>query len=168
MRSVEFQGQGWCLMKYLCILLGIISLSAWTQNLNEERIWKLVPRKKAIYLAHGVFHQNQGARASVTGVRSSNVPDRGYERIVIDFAGTSIPRLYGHISEADKKISVDFFDTNVGGQITSLKNTKNVQSVDFLAIDSNQTTMEIKLKSKLNFDVFYLENPGRLVIDIRQ
>ena len=101
-------------------------------------------------------------------MRSSNVADRGYERIVIDFAGAGIPRLYGHISEGEKKISVDFFDTTVGGQIASLKNTKNVQSVDFLAIDANQTTMEIKLKSKLNFDVFYLESPGRLVIDIRQ
>jgi hypothetical protein len=27
--------------------------------------------------------------------------------------------------------------------------------------------MEIALKGKSSFDVFYLENPGRLVIDIR-
>lgn len=154
-------------MKYLWILIGIISFSAFAQNLNEERIWKLGSRKKAIYLGHGVFHQNVGTRSSVTGIRSSNVADRGYERLVIDFGGAGIPRLYGHINENDKKISIDFFDTSVTAQIPALKNTKNVKAVDFLAIDQNQTTMEIQLKSKLNFDVFYLENPGRLVIDIR-
>ena len=155
-------------MKYLLILVGLLSVSfALAQNLNEERIWKLASRKKAIYLGHGVFHQNQGPRNTITGIRSSNVVDRGYERLVVDFSGASIPRLYGHISEGEQKISVDFFDATVAGQITSLKNTKNVKSVDFLAIDQNQTTMEIHLKSKLNFDVFYLESPGRLVIDIR-
>lgn len=154
-------------MKYLWIFVGLLSWGAMAQNLNEERIWKLIPRKKAIYLGHGVFHQNQGARSNVTGIRSSNVADRGYERVVIDFAGASIPRLYGHISENDKKISVDFFDTTVSPQMASLKSTKNVKAVDFLAVDQNQVTMEIQLKSKLNFDVFYLENPGRLVIDIR-
>lgn len=154
-------------MKYLWILVGIISFSVFAQNLNEERIWKLASRKKAIYLGHGVFHQNVGARSTIAGIRSSNVADRGYERLVIDFGGASIPRLYGHINEGEKKISVDFFDTSVTAQVAALKNTKNVKSVDFLAIDQTQTTMEIQLKSKLNFDVFYLENPGRLVIDIR-
>ncbi len=154
-------------MKYLWVLLSLLSLSSFAQNLNEERIWKLAPRKKSIYLGHGVFHQNQGARSIVTGLRSSHVPDRGYERLVIDFSGGSIPRLYGHISENDKKISIDFFDTTVNSQITSLRNTKHVKAVDFLAIDQNQVTMEIQLKNKVNFDVFYLESPGRLVIDIR-
>jgi hypothetical protein len=154
-------------MKYLWILVGIFSFSALAQNLNDERIWKLSDRKKAIYLSHGIFHLNQGAKSSITGIRSSNVVDRGYERVVIDFAGATAPKVYGHINEASKKISVDFFDTNVAPQISSLKNTKNVKAVDFLAIDQNQVTMELQLKSKLTFDVFYLENPARLVIDIR-
>ncbi|MBY0516170.1 MAG: hypothetical protein K2P81_04640 [Bacteriovoracaceae bacterium] len=154
-------------MKYLWILVGIISFSALAQNLNDERIWKLASRKKAIYLSHGIFHLNQGTKSSITGIRSSNVADRGYERVVIDFAGANAPKIYGHINEGSKKISVDFFDTNVAPQISSLKNTKNVKAVDFLAIDQNQVTMELQLKSKLTFDVFYLENPARLVIDIR-
>lgn len=153
-------------MKYLWILVGLFSLSVFAQNLNEERIWKLVPRKKAIYLSHGVFHLNQGGNATINGIRSSYVNDRGYERVVIDFEN-AVPRLYGHISESEKKVSVDFFNSGVNPSLKSLQNSKYVQSVDFLAIDKGQVTMEVNLKSKMNFDVFYLENPGRLVIDIR-
>ena len=153
-------------MKYLWILVGLFSFSVFAQNLNEERIWKLVSRKKAIYLSHGVFHVNQGGSAAIETIRSSFVTDSGYERVVIDL-GTTVPRLYGHISEGEKKISVDFFNTTVSPQLKSLQNSKYVKTVDFLAIEKNQVTMEINLKSKLNFDVFYLENPGRLVIDIR-
>lgn len=153
-------------MKYLWILVGIISVQVWAQNLNEERIWKIVPRKKAVYLNHGIFHLNQGSRATVTGLRSSYVKDRGYERIVVDFTG-GVPKLYGHIDANTQKLSVDFFDTSVNPQISALRNTRNVEAVDFLAIDKDQVTMEMRLKGKLNFDVFYLENPGRLVIDIR-
>jgi len=154
-------------MKYMSILLGLLTLSAWGQNLNEERIWKLVPRKKSVYLAHGIFHLNQGSAAAITGLRSSFVPSLGYERVVIDFQGGGVPRVYGHIDGNAHKVSIDFFDTTVTPQIASLKNTRHVKSVDFLAIDARQVTMEMHLKDKRNLDVFYLENPGRLVIDIR-
>lgn len=154
-------------MKYLWILVGLFAFQAFAQNLNEERIWKLVPRKKAIYLSHGVFHLNDGSRTTITGLRSSFVKGRDYERIVIDFATNKIPKLYGHIDAKTQKLTVDFFDTMVSPQIPSVKNTHHVKSVDFLAIDQNQVTMEMSLKNKVNFDIFYLENPGRLVIDIR-
>ena len=154
-------------MKYLLLLVGLLSLQAFAQNLNEERIWKLVSRKKAIYLSHGVFHQNDGGRTTITGLRSSYVNGRGYERIVIDFATNNIPKLYGHIDSKTQKLSVDFFDTSVTPQITALRNTRHVKAVDFLAIDQGQVTMEMQLKDKVNFDIFFLENPGRLVIDIR-
>lgn len=154
-------------MKYPLLLVGLLATQVFAQNLNEERIWKLVPRKKSIYLSHGVFHQNQGPAAKVTGIRSSWVADRGYERVVIDFDGAAIPRLYGHISESEQKISIDFFNTGVLPTLKSLVNTKHVKTVDFLAIDKDHLTMELRLKQKLNYDVFFLESPGRLVIDIR-
>lgn len=154
-------------MKYLLVLISLITFQASAQNLNEERIWKLVARKKAIYLGHGVFHQNMGSRTTITGLRSSYVNGRGYERVVIDFATNEIPKLYGHIDAKTKKLSIDFFDSTVSPQITALRNTRHVKAVDFLAIDQNQVTMEMQLKDKVNFDIFYLENPGRLVIDIR-
>jgi hypothetical protein len=154
-------------MKLFSILILLLGYSAFAQNLTEERIWKLGSKKKSIYLSSGVFHQNAGASSTISSIRSSSAGQQGYERIVIDFTGESIPKLYGHISETDKKISVDFFQTSVNPQLKSLTNTKYVKSVDFLAIDKDQVTMEINLKSKYNYDVFYLDSPGRLVIDVR-
>jgi hypothetical protein len=148
-----------------CIL---IALPAIAQNLMEERIWKVSPRKKSIFLDSGVFHFNSSlASSSITGVRSSAVEGRGYERVVIDFSTASVPKLYGHISAKEKKISVDFFSTNVATTQPLLKNSKFVKSIDFINIDGKSITMELSLKAKASFDVFYLDNPGRLVIDVR-
>lgn len=104
--------------------------------------------------------------SNITSVRNSAVNGRGYERVVIDFNTSSVPKLYGHIT-ADKKISVDFFDTSIMTNQPQLKNSKFVKSIDFISVDGKTMTMEMTLKGKSSFDIFYLENPGRLVIDIR-
>ena len=48
-----------------------------------------------------------------------------------------------------------------------MKDSKFVKSIDFISVDDKNLTMELSLKGKASFDIFYLENPGRLVIDIR-
>lgn len=150
----------------LCFLL--LSGVVLAQNLMEERIWKLSSRKKSIFLDSGVFHLAQGSSGSqVTGVRSSAVPGRGYERVVIDFNTPSIPRIYGHISSQNQKLSIDLFDTSVATTQPQLKNSKFVKNIDFISVDGKTLTMDISMKSKASFDVFYLPDPGRLVIDIR-
>jgi hypothetical protein len=153
----------WTLL--FCLL---VTVSAFAQNLMEERIWKVSPRKKSIFLDSGVFHYNSNLQSSsITGVRGSAVDGRGYERVVIDFNTPSIPKLYGHISAQAKKVSVDFFSTAVSTSQPQLKNSKFVKSIDFINVDGKTVTMEIALKNKASFDVFYLDNPGRLVIDVR-
>ena len=148
-----------------CFLLSGVVLA---QNLMEERIWKLSSRKKSIFLDSGVFHLNTGIQGSqVTSVRSSVVAGRGYERVVVDFNTPSIPRVYGHISSQTQKLSIDLFDTSVATAQPQLKNSKYVKNIDFISIDGKTLTMDISLKSKASFDVFYLPDPGRLVIDIR-
>ncbi len=150
---------------FLLCLLAVTPILA--QNLMEERIWKVSPRKKSIFLDSGVFHLNSSLKSSnITSVRNSAVNGRGYERVVIDFNTSSVPKLYGHIT-ADKKISVDFFDTSIMTNQPQLKNSKFVKSIDFISVDGKTMTMEMTLKGKSSFDIFYLENPGRLVIDIR-
>ena len=145
-----------------------VSFSVSAQNLLEERIWKISPRKKSIFLDSGVFHLNAVSGVStITGVRSSAVDGRGYERIVIDFNTSSVPKIYGHISSKDKKVSVDFFETSIGTAQPQLKNSKHVKAIDFISVDGKTITMDLTLKGKASFDVFYLENPGRLVIDVR-
>ncbi len=104
--------------------------------------------------------------ASISAVRNSAVAGRGYERVVIDFNTPTVPKLYGHITE-NKKISIDFFDTSMVTATPQMKNSKFVKAVDFISVDGKTMTMEIALKGKSSFDIFYLENPGRLVIDIR-
>ncbi len=155
-------------MKSFLILICLLTVTPiLAQNLMEERIWKVAPRKKSIFLDSGVFHMNSDVKnASITGVRNSAVDGRGYERVVIDFTSATVPKLYGHIS-ADKKISVDFFDTSIQTAQPQIKNSKFLKSVDFVSVDGKTITMEMSLKGKSSFDIFYLENPGRLVIDIR-
>lgn len=155
------------MMRYLFLSL-FITLPVMAQNLMEERIWKVSPRKKSIFLDAGVFHHNSSVKNStVKSLRSSAVPGRGYERFVVDFSTNSIPKVYGHISQQNKKISVDMFDTTVSTGQPQLKGSKSIKDVNFISVDGKTATMELSFKNKVSFDVFYLENPGRLVIDIR-
>lgn len=155
-------------MKLSLIFVGLLTVtSVLAQNLMEERIWKVAPRKKSIFLDSGVFHMNSELKtAAITGVRNSAVNGRGYERVVIDFSTPAVPKLYGHITQ-NKKLSIDFFDTAIQTSQPNMKNSKFVKAVDFITVDGKTITMEMSLKGKSSFDIFYLENPGRLVIDIR-
>ncbi len=105
--------------------------------------------------------------AGITSIRSSGTAGQGYERVVIDFNSATIPKLYGHISPKDQKITVDFFESNVVSNQAQLKKSKNVKTIDFINVDGKSVTMDLSMKGKASFDIFYLENPGRLVIDIR-
>ena len=155
------------MMRLLFITL-LVSLPVLAQNLLEERIWKVSPRKKSIFLDSGVFHHNsQTKNSGITSIRSSATPGQGYERVVIDFNTATIPKIYGHISNKEQKISVDFFETSIVTSQPQLKSSKNVKTIDFINVDGKSITMDLTLKNKASFDVFFLENPGRLVIDIR-
>ena len=155
-------------MMRLLFLTLFMSLPVLAQNLMEERIWKVSPRKKSIFLDSGVFHHNSNLKgAGITSVRSSATPGQGYERVVVDFNTASVPKMYGHISPKDNKISVDFFDSSIVTSQPQLKTSKNVKTIDFINVDGKSITMDLSMKGKTSFDIFYLENPGRLVIDIR-
>jgi hypothetical protein len=156
------------LMKFILILLSFLTAETVTaQSLMEERIWKVAPRKKSIFLDSGVFHVNSDIKASsIVGMRNSVFPGRGYERVVVDFNTPTVPKIYGHIAP-NKKLSVDFFETTMSSARPQVKNSQFVQGIEFITVDGKTMTMEITLKGKSSFDVFYLENPGRLVIDIR-
>lgn len=155
------------MMRLLFITL-LMSLPVLAQNLMEERIWKVAPRKKSIFLDSGVFHHNSDFKnAGITSVRSSATPGQGYERVVVDFNTASIPKIYGHISPKDQKITIDFFDSTIATSQPQLKKSENVKTIDFINVDGKSITMDLSMKKKASFDIFYLENPGRLVIDIR-
>lgn len=153
------------------IIFGLLisSVLAFSANLQSERIWKLTNRKKSIYLDDGIFHYQSGDSASsLTNVRNSYVASRGYERIVFDFAGKNVPKIYGNVSNPNKKLYIDFANTNLAASLKKLKNTKFVDRMDVFNIDSDTLSVELVLKSKVSFDIFFLDNPGRLVVDIKK
>src|SRR5690606_19810716 len=114
-------------MMRLLFITFLISFPLMAQNLLEERIWKVAPRKKSIFLDSGVFHHDSILKgAGITAVRSSSNPAQGYERVVVDFNTATIPKIYGHISSKDKKISVDFFNATIATSQPQLKASKNV------------------------------------------
>lgn len=157
-------------MKVLVLILSMLFLTnAFSQNLNSQRIWKISSKKRSIFLDKGVFHSDSEVKnVQLTGIRNSFIPSRGYERVVFDFNSARTPRIYGHISKKDKKVYLDFFDTSLNKALSAIKEVKFVKSVDFYNIDRNQLSAELTFDSSASFDIFYLENPGRLVIDIKK
>lgn len=152
----------------IVLILGFSSLS-YSQDLLKERIWKVAPRKKSIYLDKGVFHSDSNPKMQkLTGIRNSYVPARGYERIVIDFSGAKPPRIYGHISKEDKKIFIDLFNTTMTPSIESVKSIKFLKDVKFFDIEQDHISAELTFNSTVSFDIFYLENPARLVLDVKK
>lgn len=157
-------------MKVLVSIVSILFITnVFAQNLNSQRIWKISSKKRSIFLDKGVFHSEANAKnIQLSGIRNSYVSSRGYERVVFDFSSEKTPRIYGHISKENKKIYLDFFDTSLNKELTSIKEVKYVKSVDFYNIDKNQLSVELSFNSNVSFDVFYLENPARLVIDVKK
>jgi len=157
------------LISLLTFTIFLFSPIAQAQNLLKERIWKISERKRSIFFDKGIFHSGANSKMqNLTGIRNSYVPSRGYERVVFDFTGKLPPRIYGHISKVDKKVYIDFFNTELSDQLANLKNTKYLTDIQFFNIEQDHVSVELVFKENVSFDVFYLENPARLVIDIKK
>ncbi len=157
-------------MKIIVLFITIFcSLSpSFGQDLFKERIRKLSSNKTSIFMEKGIFH-NGGVKVQSTlkSLRQSYNPKQGFERIVIDFSTSQIPKIYGHISSDDKKLYLDIFETTLAKDFKAVSNTRFVEKINFFPIESNHLSLDLKLKGKVSADIFYLENPGRLVIDLK-
>jgi len=162
-------------MKYLknrslfFLLALVFSSSVFAQNLLQERIRRISPRKKSIYLDTGIFH-NGGPKlvSKLKAVRHSFSAARGYERVVFDFSTKELPRIYGYISRDENKLYLDLFKTEVPAILNSFGASQFVKELLFFPIQKDTLSVEVNFKSKVTLDVFYLSNPGRLVIDIKK
>ena len=156
-------------MKMTLLLILFYSFSALGQSLHDTRILKISDRKRSIFIDKGIFHyESNASNQSLENVRNSYDASRGYERLVFDFAGGAAPRVYGMINQDEKKLYIDFFDTSIGNQLKTLKNTKYVKSLDFFTLDVKDLSVELNFKEKVSFDIFMLMNPARLVIDVKK
>lgn len=153
---------------FLVLFHSILLTKVVAQDLLKERIRKLSSNKTSIYIEKGIFH-NGGVKqeAILKSIRQSFNPKLGYERIVIDFNSNQIPKVYGHISSEDKKLYIDLFDTNLAKDFQTIGSKHFVEKINFFPIESNYLSMEMNLKTKVTADIFYLENPARLVIDFK-
>lgn len=156
-------------MKLIFFILVILSVNSFaSQNLLKERIWKISDRKRSIFFDKGVFHSDlDPSNQMLQGVRNSFVKSRGYERVVFDFGGKQPPKVYGYISE-NNKVYIDFFNTMLEKAIEPVNGVKYVKGINFYNIDTDGLSAEISFSSKVSVDIFYLSNPGRIVIDIKK
>ena len=153
---------------FLILSVVVFAQNLSAQDLTKERIRKLSSNKTSIYVENGIFH-NGGVKqeAVLKSIRQSYNGKLGFERIVLDFSTNQIPKVYGHISSLEKKLYIDFFDTTLDKVFQTIGSKHFVEKINFFPIESNYLSVEMKLKAKVNADIFYLENPGRLVIDLK-
>jgi len=168
---ISYKDRGKNMYKIIATILLTCSLALPlpAQDLLGERIRKITGRKRSIFLNRGIFHNGKAdIKSTLNAIRHSYTGRLGYERVVFDFASQKIPKVYGHISAEEKKLYVDFFGTNIREDISSFGNSKFVDSISFYPISSESLSVELSFKSSVNVDIFYLESPGRLVVDIKK
>lgn len=157
-------------MKIIVLFVTIFCLtsSLYGQDLFKERIRKLSSNKTSIYVEKGIFH-NGGVKvqSSLKSLRQSYNPKQGFERIVMDFSTNQVPKIYGHVSSDDKKLYLDIFETTLAKDFKAVSSTRFIEKINFFPIESNHISLDFRLKGKVSADIFYLENPGRLVIDLK-
>jgi hypothetical protein len=153
----------------LLILFILAPTHVFSQNLMEEQIRRISPRKRSVYLNSGVFH-NGGPKiqSSLRAVRQNYSKSKNYERLVFDFKTKELPRIYGYISKERRKLFIDLFETSMEKDLSSFGNSKYVKSINFFPIQADTLSVEIIFKDDVSLDVFYLQSPGRLVIDLKK
>ncbi len=156
-------------MKKLVLLISLaISVQAFAQNLLQEKIRKITTSKKSIYLDGGIFHNGESSvKSKLVGIRHSYNKNDKTERIVFDFSTSEIPKIYGYFSGKDQLVTIDFFGTEIAPSVSSFGNSNFVKDVNFFPVTPESLSAEMRLKSKGSVDIFYLQSPGRLVIDLK-
>jgi len=152
----------------IIVLISFFTSSVQAQNLLDERIRRISSRKRSVYLDSGIFHNGGPKRSSkLKAIRHNYSSKAGYERLVFDFVTTELPRIYGYISGKEKKLYLDLFTTDLPDAINSFGNSRFVKSVNFFPIQNDTLSVEVLFKKNVTLDVFFLKNPGRLVVDIK-
>lgn len=153
----------------ILIVLSLTLTNSFAQDLMKERIRKLTPSKTAIYIEKGIFHNGAVKNeAELVSIRQSFNAKEGFERIVLDFNGASVPKVYGYFSSQEKKLYIDLFSTNLSKDLKTITKTKFVDKIHFFPIEKDHVSVELRMSSSANVDVFYLENPGRIVFDLKK
>src|SRR5690606_40570075 len=140
-------------MKMTLLLILFYSFASFGQSLHDARILKISDRKRSIFMDKGIFHyESEASNQSLENLRNSYDANRGYERLVFDFAGGEPPRVYGMINQNEKKRYIDFLNIGSGRQLKPLKNKKYVKAVDCFTLDVKDHSVEFNFKEKVSLN----------------
>lgn len=157
---------------YVLVLLSLLVNISHGQNLlgAKTRIWKLPKSKKSIFHSKGIFHNGgpkRSFRSSLKAIRHSYSSQRGHERVVLDFSTHKVPKIYGYFAANNKTLYLDLFGTDLKYDVGSFGITQYVESINIYPWSRNSLSVELNFKEKVNVDVFYIDSPGRLVVDVK-
>lgn len=156
------------MLTYRLAVIFLLSTSVLAQNLMKEKIRKIDARKKSIYLQRGIFYSGaKNIPSKLVRIRRSYRKDKEFERIVFDFNTQEPPRLYGHLSDSEKKLYMDFFTTTILPTVKFPEESRYVSSSHFLA-DNEILSVEVNLEVAKSAEIFHLSSPGRVVVDLKK
>lgn len=153
------------------ILFLILSQNAFSQNVLKENTWVLNGSKKNIYFEQGIFRlsgTNSNAPVVLQNIRSHYNKNTKQERIVIDLTGNSLINLYGSVLPTKKKITLDLMQVAKSDNLPAATKGKYLQSVDIYIIEPKLMSLELNFDAVYSFEIFYLLNPMRVVIDVKR
>ncbi len=154
------------------IFLLVLAPCAFSQNVLKENTWVLGASKKNIYFEQGIFRLSGSGDSSapvvLQNIRTHYNKNTKQERIVIDLTGSSAISLYGSVLPAKKKITIDLMQVAKSDNLPTATKGKFLQSVDIYIIEPKLMTLELNFDAVYSFEIFYLLNPMRVVIDVKR
>ena len=156
----------------IALLLVFIPSFSFSQNVLKENTWVLAGAKKNVYFEQGIFRLSNVNSSSepvlLENVRTHYNKGTKQERIVIDFTGKTLANLYGSIIPGKKKITLDLMNVTKAPSLPASIQGKFLKSVDIYLIEPKLMSLELSFDSVYSFEIFYLLNPSRLVIDVKR
>ncbi len=140
------------------------STTCWS-NLAEMKVREMIGRKRGAFLTSGIFHTPGKAQTGlIKGLRySSSQLNDGHERIVLVFKENNLPRVYGSLK--GQEVFLDFFQTQK--KELDFSKIKTLLKQEFIPINDKMLSLKLTFKEPITLEPFFLENPGRLVLDVK-
>ena len=154
----------------LCLFsVCLISLTFQANAFTGKQIRKVIGKKKSIYIDKGVFHNGEN-KTSSTLLRMRHSPSNksGFERVVFDFSSSKLPQFYAHLSSGRAKLNIDFFKTKLSKEIKPFFSSNFVKEINFFPLADETLSAEVYLKKSTYVEIFYLDSPSRLVVDLKK
>ena len=151
----------------LLTILLFCNFHGYSQNLMSTPIRKMDGRKKGVYLDQSiVYGGKRGTTGSITAIRGSFNTKEQYERLVFDLSSKIPPYIYSYLK--GNKLYIDFFELTLPKNFSNLGGGQLVKNIKFYTLDKGHLSAEVSFKENVKFDIFFLKDPVRLVVDIKK